>query len=65
MKCFPPGLFYIVFITWISWSLPACGPGPAEVKFVDVTEQSGISFIHTNGAAGEYFLIETTGAGGE
>ena len=63
MKCFPPGLLYIVFITWISWSLPACGPGPAEVKFVDVTEQSGISFIHTNGAAGEYFLIETTGAG--
>ena len=60
----PRGPSIVVFICWMIWSLPACGPGSGEVKFADVTAQSGISFIHTNGAAGEYFLIETTGAGG-
>ena len=45
-------------------SLAACDLGPKTVQFADVTAQSGISFTHTNGAAGEYFLIETTGAGG-
>ena len=45
-------------------SLPACDLGSRAVQFADVTAQAGISFTHTNGAAGEYFLIETTGAGG-
>ena len=60
----PRGPFEILFIYWMIWSLPACGPGIDEVHFADVTDRSGISFTHTNGAAGEYFLIETTGAGG-
>jgi hypothetical protein len=33
------------------------------VKFVDVTEESGITFVHTNGAAGEKLLPETMGSG--
>ena len=45
-------------------SLPACDLGSRAVQFADVTAQAGISFTHTNGAAGEYLLIETTGAGG-
>lgn len=45
-------------------SLPTCDLGSRAVQFADVTAQAGISFTHTNGAAGEYFLIETTGAGG-
>ena len=32
--------------------------------FTDATDQAGLSFIHENGAAGQYFLIETMGAGG-
>ena len=32
-------------------------------KFADVTESSGLSFRHVNGAAGEKFVIETVGAG--
>jgi hypothetical protein len=34
-----------------------------EVKFVNITQQSGIQFIHTNGAYGEKLLPETMGSG--
>ena len=54
----------IAFIFCMAWSLSACNLGSKTVQFADVTAQSGISFTHTNGSAGEYFLIETTGAGG-
>jgi hypothetical protein len=33
------------------------------VKFVDVTAQSGVNFVHYNGARGEKLLPETMGAG--
>ena len=31
--------------------------------FVDITANSGVDFVHTNGAAGEYYIAETLGAG--
>ena len=34
-----------------------------DVKFVDVTEESGIHFVHYNGAFGEKLLPETMGSG--
>ena len=34
-----------------------------SVKFVDITKESGIAFVHFNGAAGEKLLPETMGAG--
>ncbi len=37
--------------------------GPAPF-FADATREAGIDFIHTSGAAGRYYLIETMGAGG-
>lgn len=36
----------------------------ADVQFVDVTAESGINFLHINGAEGAYHLPETLGAGG-
>ena len=33
------------------------------VKFVDITKESGIAFVHYNGALGEKLLPETMGAG--
>ena len=32
-------------------------------KFVDVTKQSGIDFVHVSGASGQKYLVETTGSG--
>ena len=43
---------------------PGCGPESPAVRFEDATLGAGISFVHANGAAGTYFLIETYGAGG-
>ncbi len=34
-----------------------------KVKFVDITKESGIGFVHYNGALGEKLLPETMGAG--
>ena len=36
----------------------------AAIQFVDVTEETGITFRHVNGAEGAYHLPETLGAGG-
>ena len=41
-----------------------CDTAPPPVRFRDVTTQSGIDFVHVDGASGAYFLIETYGAGG-
>jgi hypothetical protein len=34
-----------------------------NVKFVDITEAAGLTFVHTNGARGEKLLPETMGSG--
>ena len=34
-----------------------------DVRFVDVTREAGIDFVHTNGATGEKMLPETMGSG--
>ena len=47
----------------LGWALGCQGEPPA-VYFTDATDQAGLSFVHENGAAGQYFLIETMGAGG-
>ena len=39
------------------------GPAASAVTFRDVTQQSGIRFVHNNGAFGKKFLPETLGPG--
>jgi enediyne biosynthesis protein E4 len=39
------------------------GPAASAVTFRDVTQQSGIHFVHNNGAFGKKFLPETLGPG--
>jgi hypothetical protein len=36
---------------------------PPVIHFTDITQQSGIHFVHTNGATGERLLPETMGGG--
>ena len=38
--------------------------GQSSTPFVDVTSQSGIEFVHVNGATGELLLPEVIGSGG-
>lgn len=52
-------------------TLPLFGPGsgrgaapqPPHARFTDITETSGIRFVHSNGATGRKFLPETMGGG--
>ena len=41
-----------------------CVSQPAAVFFKDVTQDTGIDFVHVNGAHGRRYLPETMGAGG-
>src|SRR5258706_4494596 len=44
----------------------ACADNASEiprVEFTDITKQSGITFVHNNGAAGDKRLPETMGGG--
>jgi hypothetical protein len=43
-------------------SLPRLPPG-VQVKFVDVTDQSGIHFVHFDGHTEIEYIMETTGSG--
>ena len=48
-----------------AWSAQrSMGHDSRGVQFTDVTQQSGISWRHVNGATDEKFLIETMGGGG-
>ncbi len=53
-----------VFVAAVLAALTACTDRPpASPYFVDGTRDAGISFQHTSGARGDYFLFETMGAG--
>ena len=38
-------------------------PGSTLPQYVDVTTQAGIDFVHTNGASGRFYYVETYGSG--
>ncbi len=40
-----------------------CGAPERSAFFVEVAAEAGLDFRHTSGASGDYFLIETMGAG--
>ncbi|MEO1367661.1 MAG: VCBS repeat-containing protein, partial [Acidobacteriota bacterium] len=42
---------------------PAEAAAPPEMPFVDISAESGIDFVHENGAAGDKLLPETMGSG--
>lgn len=56
------------------WAVPVCAlalfllpPSAAssdDAIFIDVTRESGVDFLHFNGATGEYTLAEIMGSGG-
>ena len=54
---------------WCLWLSRRCGRPRSNlkslpsVKFVDITKDAGIAFVHYNGALGEKLLPETMGAG--
>lgn len=46
----------------LSLCLPAMSDD-RDAGFYDVTEESGITFVHTDGSSGQYYIVETVTAG--
>jgi hypothetical protein len=44
-------------------NLPLIPPKPGVVNLVDVTEQSGIDFVHTDGGGGNLYIVQSVVAG--
>jgi hypothetical protein len=41
----------------------AVAPVAGDIRLTDVTEQSGITFQHTDGSSGRHYIVETVSAG--
>lgn len=58
---------FCAFVLAFQLFAAGCGIGPltrrAPVKFVDVAEEAGITFHHTSGRSGRFYLPETFGSG--
>ena len=64
MKQPAAALLVLAFSLFLAASHGSGTPGAASgVTFRDVTQQSGIRFVHNNGAFGKKYLPETLGAG--
>jgi hypothetical protein len=44
-------------------TVPQAKPTTSPIRYVDITRQAGIQFVHNNGAFGKKYLPETMGAG--
>lgn len=46
-----------------SWAGGITAPAAAGVVFTDVTKETGITFVHTDGGSGNFYVVETVTAG--
>jgi hypothetical protein len=47
----------------LATALSATAAGPGPIRLTDVTRQTGIDFVHTDGSSGERYIVETVSAG--
>ena len=47
----------------LSWAGGIAAPCVAGIVFSDVTNQTGITFVHTDGGSGNFYVVETVTAG--
>ena len=53
---------YIIVLLTLSWGIMV-GEVVANILFNDVTAQTGIKFVHTDGGSGNFYVMETVTAG--
>ncbi len=53
-----------VSIAALGVAIGAAQPRQSPVPFIDITAESGVDFVHVNGATGDLLLPEVMGAGG-
>lgn len=60
-RCFFQALLWLVPALLLLFCLPVHAQ---EAIFADISEESGLDFVHFNGMCGEYYFPEMTGQGG-
>src|SRR5688572_31870279 len=48
---------------WLLGCVAAAAEMPSPIQLVDVSRETGISFVHTDGSSGRRYIIETISAG--
>ncbi len=54
---------HLLRLGWLAPWLLVGGPLPAQFNLHDVTEQSGIDFVHTDGSRGKHLMLESMTGG--
>ena len=52
---------FVLFVTWLT-AISAEKP-PNPIQLTDVTAQTGITFVHTDGSSGARYIVETVASG--
>src|SRR5262245_13465090 len=52
-----------ILSVWILTSLLLAAESRGPIQLKDVTTQTGISFVHTDGSSGRYYIVETVASG--
>jgi tetratricopeptide (TPR) repeat protein len=60
---FLAALPWLILLTSCAQDLPSPAPLSGAVRFVDVTAEAGIDFVHTSGRSGRKYGVETIGSG--
>ena len=55
------GYWFVAVLLLLHWSVDALAESPILLR--DVTKQTGITFVHTDGGSGGHFIMETVSAG--
>ncbi len=52
----------VIFATWAIASSTLAAE-PTQIRLVDVTDRTGISFVHSDGSSGAHYLVEAVASG--
>jgi len=55
------GYWFVAVLLILHWSVDALAKSP--ILLSDVTKQTGITFVHTDGGSGRHYIMETVSAG--
>jgi hypothetical protein len=55
------GYWFVAVLLLLFWSVDALAESP--ILLSDVTKQTGITFVHTDGGSGRHYIMETVSAG--
>src|SRR5437867_8731365 len=62
-RCFASGLRGEVLVLMLCVPLLQAAEDPSPIQFKDVTRQSGITFVHTDGSSGRHYIVESVCSG--